>query len=63
MAQYAPTSGTEAMDFIGKWCGRCRCDENEDCDVLAVGSAYGLGALIAALRMAIRARGTNLHRL
>lgn len=42
--QYAPTSGTEAMDFIGKWCGRCACDANQDCGVLAIGSAYGLGA-------------------
>jgi hypothetical protein len=42
--QYAPTSGTEAMDFMGKWCGRCICDANEDCPVLAVVYSYGFGA-------------------
>ena len=43
-SQYAPASGTEAMDFFGKWCGRCICDIDDDCPVAAVGCAYGLGA-------------------
>lgn len=42
--QYGPTSGTEGMDFMVKWCARCLCDANEDCPVLATGYAYGLGA-------------------
>ena len=32
---YRPASGTEGMDFIAKWCGRCACDHNEDCPILA----------------------------
>ena len=32
---YGPASGTEGMDFIGKWCGRCACDENDECPILA----------------------------
>ena len=32
---YHPSSGTEGADFIEKWCGRCVCDANEDCPILA----------------------------
>jgi len=35
METYRPTSGTEGMDFIGKWCGRCARDANDDCPILA----------------------------
>ena len=32
---YHPSSGTEGMDFTGKWCARCACDVNDDCSILA----------------------------
>ncbi len=32
---YRPASGTEGMDFISKWCGRCSLDDNDDCPILA----------------------------
>lgn len=32
---YHPSSGTEGMDFIAKWCARCARDKNEDCPILA----------------------------
>lgn len=40
---YRPGSGTEGMDFIAKWCGRCSKDENEDCPILAATFALEVG--------------------
>lgn len=38
--RYKPGSGTEGMDFIGKWCGRCQRDDGE-CQIIAAVYYYG----------------------
>lgn len=42
--KYRPSNGTEGEWFIGEWCCKCQCDENEDCRIVAATFIYDVDA-------------------
>lgn len=40
--KYRPTCGSEGMDFICAWCGKCERDIDGDCPIVAATFVYEL---------------------
>lgn len=40
MKKYRPSNGTEGIDFMGRFCDRCKKDINCDCPIIAATMAF-----------------------